>query len=90
MQPNRPDERARIEAAGGRVVFNNGYRVRGILAMSRALGINNAYTVYIILFTPCASLVMVIPSAFIHHHRAVISVYGKCISGLGSVRVSLF
>ncbi|NP_001306679.1 probable protein phosphatase 2C 37 [Zea mays] len=37
-KPNRPDERARIEAAGGLVVFNNGHRVRGILAMSRALG----------------------------------------------------
>jgi hypothetical protein len=40
VQPNRPDERARIEAAGGQVVFINGYRVRGILAMSRAIGIN--------------------------------------------------
>jgi hypothetical protein len=40
VQPNRPDERARIEAAGGLVVFNNGHRVRGILAMSRALGTN--------------------------------------------------
>jgi len=38
VQPNRPDERARIEAAGGQVVFINGYRVRGILAMSRAIG----------------------------------------------------
>ncbi|RLM75238.1 putative protein phosphatase 2C 37 [Panicum miliaceum] len=37
-KPNRPDELARIQAAGGRVVFNNGHRVRGILAMSRALG----------------------------------------------------
>ncbi|CAN6234348.1 unnamed protein product [Urochloa humidicola] len=37
-KPSRPDELARIQAAGGRVVFNNGHRVRGILAMSRALG----------------------------------------------------
>ncbi|RLM61621.1 putative protein phosphatase 2C 37 [Panicum miliaceum] len=37
-QPDRPDELARIEAAGGRVVYINGHRVRGILAMSRALG----------------------------------------------------
>jgi hypothetical protein len=38
LQPDRPDELARIEAAGGRVVYINGHRVRGILAMSRALG----------------------------------------------------
>lgn len=38
MQPDRPDEKARIEAVGGRVVYLNGPRVRGILAMSRALG----------------------------------------------------
>lgn len=37
-QPQRPDELARIEAAGGRVVYINGHRVRGILAMSRAVG----------------------------------------------------
>ncbi|KAK1283492.1 putative protein phosphatase 2C 75 [Acorus calamus] len=36
--PDRPDELTRIEAAGGRVIYLNGYRVNGILAMSRALG----------------------------------------------------
>ncbi|MQL98624.1 hypothetical protein Taro_031326 [Colocasia esculenta] len=37
-KPDRVDELARIEEAGGRVVFLNGARVHGILAMSRALG----------------------------------------------------
>ncbi|PSS33131.1 Protein like [Actinidia chinensis var. chinensis] len=37
-KPSRPDELARIEASGGRVIFVNGARVEGILATSRALG----------------------------------------------------
>ncbi|URD79301.1 PP2Cc [Musa troglodytarum] len=38
-KPDRPDELARIEAAGGRVIYLNGARVHGMLAMSRALGL---------------------------------------------------
>ncbi|XP_003580929.2 probable protein phosphatase 2C 37 [Brachypodium distachyon] len=37
-KPDRPDEMRRIIEAGGQVIFNNGVRVRGILAMSRAIG----------------------------------------------------
>ncbi|XP_038708682.1 probable protein phosphatase 2C 75 isoform X1 [Tripterygium wilfordii] len=37
-KPDRSDELARIEAAGGQVIFLNGARVQGILAMSRAIG----------------------------------------------------
>lgn len=40
LQPDRPDERARIEAAGGRVLVVDGARVEGILATSRAIGIH--------------------------------------------------
>ncbi|CAM0881480.1 unnamed protein product [Alopecurus aequalis] len=36
-KPNREDEYARIEAAGGKVIQWNGYRVFGVLAMSRSI-----------------------------------------------------
>jgi protein phosphatase 2C len=39
-KPDRKDERARIEALGGKVIQWNGYRVSGILAMSRSIGMN--------------------------------------------------
>jgi protein phosphatase 2C len=38
LQPNREDEYARIEAEGGKVIQWNGYRVFGVLAMSRSIG----------------------------------------------------
>jgi protein phosphatase 2C len=38
VQPDRPDELERIEAAGGRVIYWDGARVLGVLAMSRAIG----------------------------------------------------
>nr|CAD1843113.1 unnamed protein product [Ananas comosus var. bracteatus] len=37
-KPDREDEYARIEAAGGKVIQWNGYRVYGVLAMSRSIG----------------------------------------------------
>ncbi|KAL5209387.1 hypothetical protein ABZP36_005010 [Zizania latifolia] len=37
-KPDRPDEFERIHAAGGRVIFWDGARVFGMLAMSRAIG----------------------------------------------------
>ncbi|KAJ4970626.1 hypothetical protein NE237_003725 [Protea cynaroides] len=37
-KPDRPDELARIQAAGGRVIYWDGPRVLGVLAMSRAVG----------------------------------------------------
>uniref|UniRef100_A0A7N0U9J3 protein-serine/threonine phosphatase n=1 Tax=Kalanchoe fedtschenkoi TaxID=63787 RepID=A0A7N0U9J3_KALFE len=37
-KPNRPDERERVEAAGGRVINWNGFRVLGVLATSRSIG----------------------------------------------------
>ncbi|VAH78356.1 unnamed protein product [Triticum turgidum subsp. durum] len=42
-KPDRKDERARIEAAGGKVIDWNGYRVSGILAMSRSIGKFSAF-----------------------------------------------
>ncbi|XP_039145773.1 probable protein phosphatase 2C 24 [Dioscorea cayenensis subsp. rotundata] len=37
-KPDRPDEMERIEQAGGRVIYWDGPRVLGVLAMSRAIG----------------------------------------------------
>ncbi|XP_050270170.1 protein phosphatase 2C 77 [Quercus robur] len=39
-KPNRDDELARIEAAGGKIIEWKGYRVFGVLAMSRSIGDN--------------------------------------------------
>ncbi|GAA0140812.1 protein phosphatase [Lithospermum erythrorhizon] len=39
-KPDRPDELARIQEAGGRVIYWDGPRVLGVLAMSRAIGDN--------------------------------------------------
>ncbi|KAI7737590.1 hypothetical protein M8C21_024714 [Ambrosia artemisiifolia] len=39
-KPDRPDELQRIEEAGGRVIYWDGARVLGVLAMSRAIGDN--------------------------------------------------
>ncbi|GMI87167.1 ABA-HYPERSENSITIVE GERMINATION 3, ARABIDOPSIS THALIANA PROTEIN PHOSPHATASE 2CA [Hibiscus trionum] len=39
-KPDRPDELLRIEEAGGRVIYWDGPRVLGVLAMSRAIGDN--------------------------------------------------
>jgi protein phosphatase 2C len=38
VQPDRPDERERVEAAGGRVINWHGSRVLGVLATSRSIG----------------------------------------------------
>ncbi|RZC78931.1 hypothetical protein C5167_003128 [Papaver somniferum] len=38
--PDRPDELVRIQEAGGRVIYWDGPRVLGVLAMSRAIGDN--------------------------------------------------
>ncbi|GAV65776.1 PP2C domain-containing protein, partial [Cephalotus follicularis] len=37
-KPDRPDERERVEAAGGKIIDWNGYRVLGVLATSRSIG----------------------------------------------------
>ncbi|KAL4188688.1 hypothetical protein AMTRI_Chr08g161680 [Amborella trichopoda] len=39
-KPDRPDELLRIQASGGRVIYWDGPRVLGVLAMSRAIGDN--------------------------------------------------
>lgn len=38
VQPNRPDELKRVEAAGGRVINWNGHRILGVLSTSRSIG----------------------------------------------------
>ncbi|XP_022867199.1 protein phosphatase 2C 37-like, partial [Olea europaea var. sylvestris] len=46
-KPDRPDELNRIQEAGGRVIYWDGPRVLGVLAMSRAIG-NNYLKPYVI------------------------------------------
>lgn len=46
LQPEREDEMARVEAAGGRVIYWNGHRVLGVLAMSRAIGTSHAHFLF--------------------------------------------
>ncbi|KAF6151630.1 hypothetical protein GIB67_005575 [Kingdonia uniflora] len=41
-KPNREDELARIEEAGGKVIQWNGHRVFGVLAMSRSIGMHSS------------------------------------------------
>ncbi|KAA0033587.1 putative protein phosphatase 2C 75 isoform X1 [Cucumis melo var. makuwa] len=55
-KPDRNDELARIEAAGGRVIFVNGARVEGILAMSRAIALS--------LMKPCGASEIGYPETF--------------------------
>ncbi|KAJ0963044.1 hypothetical protein J5N97_028166 [Dioscorea zingiberensis] len=38
QKPERPDERARIEAAGGKVIYRDGDRILGLLDISRTIG----------------------------------------------------
>ncbi|KAF9593032.1 hypothetical protein IFM89_019759 [Coptis chinensis] len=38
LQLNRPDQMERVEAAGGKVIKWNVYRVLGVLATSRSIG----------------------------------------------------
>jgi len=47
-KPNREDEYARIEAEGGKVIQWNGYRVFGVLAMSRSIGMPVQHTAFLI------------------------------------------
>ncbi len=37
-EPGAPAVQARVEAAGGQILFWNGVRVMGVLAVSRAIG----------------------------------------------------
>lgn len=57
-QPDRPDELGRIEKAGGRVIYWDGARVLGVLAMSRAIGIINTST--LILTLPRVAIIVIL------------------------------
>lgn len=60
LQPNREDEYARIEALGGKVIQWNGYRVLGVLAMSRSIGMHSHPFDIIEPVFVCASLFMLL------------------------------
>ncbi|KAF9612103.1 hypothetical protein IFM89_038082 [Coptis chinensis] len=54
LMPDRPDEIDRVEAAGGRVINWNGYRVLGVLATSRSIG--DQYFKPYVIFVPKVSI----------------------------------
>jgi protein phosphatase 2C len=70
VQPDRPDEMQRVEAAGGRVVNWNGYRVLGVLATSRSIGKKNRrpiisfHSVFIYAIPYSASVAAIVPGDY--------------------------
>lgn len=56
LQPDRADELKRIQDEGGRVIYWDGARVSGVLAMSRAIGKRDSSNVLPFLVTPVTKL----------------------------------
>ena len=54
-KPNRDDEKARIEAAGGVVVWYGAWRVNGVLSVARAIGDKKVKKGFLLLFLSRAS-----------------------------------
>ena len=88
FQPNREDEYARIEAAGGKVIQWNGHRVFGVLAMSRSIGTS----LFIIVFYVCVNVALHHPLVFLVHMHLksyVTFVIEKCKIWSGIVSITL-
>lgn len=58
FQPDREDECLRIEAAGGRVIKWDGYRVSGFLAVSRSIGMSKAMYIHSAYDLVCLQIAM--------------------------------
>lgn len=75
LQPDREDERARIEALGGKVIQWMGFRVSGVLAMSRSIGMRIDAQVPKVFFCDLAVIYVFLIKKYMDNEIPLLSLY---------------